>query len=51
MVLIYHQKEMLKIKTKCGIDKYNLLKNKAGFFNKVRLFWYIFIAGIRDVFK
>ena len=42
---------MLKIKTKCGIEKYKELKSKQGVYNKVRFYWFLIIGGIRDVFK
>ncbi len=42
---------MLKIKTSCGIEKYNKLKKKRGFLNKLRLYWFLVFGGIRDVFK
>ena len=42
---------MLKIKTSCGIKKYNRLKKKRGFLNKLRLYWFLFIGGLRDFFK
>ena len=42
---------MQKIKTKCGISKYNKLRIKKGFFNKLRLYWFVFFAVIRDFFK
>jgi hypothetical protein len=42
---------MLKIKTSCGIKKYNQLKEKRGFLNKLRLYWFLVFGGIRDVFK
>ena len=42
---------MLKIKTKCGIEKYKILKKKKGFFSKFRLQWFLLIGGVRDVFK
>ena len=42
---------MLKIKTKCGIDKFKLLKERKGILNKIRLYWFIFFAGLRDVLK
>ncbi len=43
--------KMLKIKTSCGIEKYKILKKKKGFLNKLRLYWFIIIGGLRDVFK
>ena len=42
---------MLKIKTQCGINKYHKLKVRKGLLNKVRLYWFVFFAGIRDIFK
>ena len=42
---------MLKIKTSCGIEKYKNLKQKKGFLNKLRLYWFIVIGGLRDAFK
>ena len=40
-----------KIKTSCGIDKLNNLRAKEGLFNKIRLYWFIFFAVIRDYKK
>ena len=42
---------MLKIKTKCGIDKFNSLKKRKGIFNKLRMYWFLVVGGLRDVFK
>ena len=39
------------IKTQCGIDKYHVLRQKNGFFNKSRLLWFVFFATIVDFFK
>tara|TARA_B100000902_G_C26676595_1_gene605733 strand:- start:320 stop:469 length:150 start_codon:yes stop_codon:yes gene_type:complete len=41
------------IKTKCGIEKYNFLKNDAekSFIKKGRFFFFIFVAVLRDLFK
>jgi len=41
---------MLKIKTKCGIEKKKELEANKGFFSKIRLYWFLFIGGIRDLF-
>lgn len=41
----------MKIKTVCGLEKYNELKNRPGLFSKVRLYWFIFFGSIRDIFK
>tara|TARA_S200000501_G_C20610174_1_gene649946 strand:- start:541 stop:699 length:159 start_codon:yes stop_codon:yes gene_type:complete len=38
------------IKTKCGIDKYYLLNEKRGFWNKLRLYWFVVIGTLRDLF-
>jgi hypothetical protein len=42
---------MLKIKTQCGINKYHKLKVRKGLLNKVRLYWFVFFAVIRDILK
>ena len=38
----------LLIKTECGRAKYNELSSKKGIVSKIRLFWFILIATIRD---
>ena len=40
-----------KIKTSCGINKFNELKEKKGFFNKIRFYWFLFFAIIKDYKK
>ncbi len=42
---------MLRIKTKCGLEKKKYLKNKKGFYSLARLYWFLFIGGLRDLFK
>jgi len=42
---------MLKIKTECGLEKYNKLKRKKGFFNNIRFYWFVFFAVLRDLIK
>jgi hypothetical protein len=39
------------IKTDCGLSKYYLLKAKKGIFNKLRFYWFVAIATIRDLPK
>lgn len=41
------------IKTECGITEYHRLRtlSKKSFFNKLRFYWFIGIATIRDLFK
>jgi hypothetical protein len=39
------------IKTECGLSEYYLLKNKKGIFNKLRFYWFVAIATIRDLNK
>ena len=39
------------IKTECGIEKYNVLKERRGILNRLRLFWFILIASLRDFNK
>ena len=41
---------MLKVKTKCGIEKKKQLESNKGFFSKIRLYWFLLIGGIRDLF-
>mgnify|MGYP001319406821 FL=1 len=36
------------IKTKCGRSKYEMLASKKGFFNRIRLYWFIIFATIED---
>ena len=40
-----------RIKTSCGIDKYNKLKRNKTFTGKLRLYWFNFFAIIRDLNK
>ena len=40
-----------RIKTACGIDKYSKLKRNKTFTGKLRLYWFIFFAIIRDLNK
>jgi len=41
------------IKTECGIDEYHRLKilSKKNIFFKLRFYWFVAIAAIRDFFK
>ncbi len=41
---------MLKIKTKCGLEKKKDLETRKGFFSKIRLYWFLFFGGLRDFF-
>ena len=36
------------ITTKCGIDKFNKLRDQKGFFKKIRFYWFVTIASLRD---
>ena len=40
-----------RIKTACGIDKYNKLKSNKTFMGKLRFYWFNFFAVIRDINK
>ena len=42
---------MLKIKTKCGKRKYQLLKRENSILGRLRLYLFLIIGGIRDVYK
>ena len=39
-------------KTECGLSEYHLLKMRAnkGIWNKLRLYWFVFFATLRDLF-
>ena len=39
------------IKTVCGFEKYEELSKRKGFFNKVRFYWFVFFASLRDFGK
>ena len=39
------------IKTVCGLEKYEELSKRKGFFNKVRFYWFVLFASIRDFLK
>ena len=39
------------IKTTCGIDKYRLLKGDTSLFGRLRLYLFVVLASVRDVFK
>ena len=34
--------------SQCGIEKYNELNNKKGILRRLRLYWFIAIASVRD---
>ena len=40
-----------RIKTSCGIEKFNKLKINKTFTGKLRLYWFKFFAIIRDLNK
>tara|TARA_Y100001970_G_C14214785_1_gene849006 strand:- start:1952 stop:2098 length:147 start_codon:yes stop_codon:yes gene_type:complete len=39
------------IRTVCGLEKYDELCQKKGFFNRIRFFWFVFAASVRDLGK
>ena len=39
------------IKTKCGIDKYHMHRQKPGIFHKANHYWFVFFATLVDLFK
>ena len=39
------------IKTQCGLDKYDELGKRTGVLNRIRWYWFIFFASIRDSIK
>ena len=42
---------IMRIKTYCGLKKYITLKKKKGLFARLRLFWFVTFASLRDSFK
>ena len=36
------------IKTKCGLETYDLLKSRKGMRARLRFYWFVFFASIRD---
>ena len=40
-----------RIKTTCGLEKYDKLKSNKTFIGKLRLYWFKFFAIIRDLNK
>ena len=36
------------IKTECGLNKYEDLKSSKTFFGRVRFYWFVLIASLRD---
>ena len=40
-----------KIKTSCGIEKYEKLKMNKSFLGKLRFYWFNFFAILRDFYK
>ena len=44
----------MRIKTACGIEKYNTLVQlsaKQGVIARLRLYWFVVFASLRDMFK
>ncbi len=39
------------IKTVCGIEKYDELSKRKGFLNKLRFYWFVLCASLRDIGK
>lgn len=39
------------IKTECGLSEYYLLRARKGIFHKLRFYWFVAIATIRDLPK
>ena len=37
------------IKTECGRAKYEMLASKKGIFNRIRLYWFVIFATIKDL--
>ena len=46
-----NQMKKFRIKTSCGIEKYNKLKMNKTVFGKLRFYWFNFFAILRDLNK
>ena len=46
-----NQMKKLRIKTSCGIEKYNKLKMNKTVLGKLRFYWFNFFAILRDLNK
>ena len=53
VVLKIGQRSTVKkfIKTQCGLDKYDELGKRTGVLNRIRWYWFIFFASLRDSVK
>ena len=40
-----------RIKTVCGLEKYEELSKRKGFLNQLRYYWFVLIASLRDIGK
>ena len=51
--MVYWGAKLMKnnIKTVCGLEKYEELSKRKGFFNRVRFYWFVLFASIRDFLK
>lgn len=48
---IIRNSHFMRIKTACGIDKYNQLRTKKGTLARLRLYWFLVFGSLRDMFK
>ena len=39
------------IKTECGIKKYEILKNGEGYLKRLRFYWFVIFAVLKDLPK
>ncbi len=37
------------IKTPCGRSKFLELSNRKGFFSRIRLYWFVLVAALKDL--
>ena len=49
--VIIRNSHFMRIKTACGIDKYNQLRTKKGILARLRLYWFLVFGSLRDMFK
>ena len=51
MFLITDMNKSRFIKTECGLDKFSELETGKGLLARIRLFWFVFFASVRDSLK
>ena len=51
MFLVTDMNKSRFIKTECGLDKLSELETKRGLVARIRLYWFVVFASVRDSLK